>query len=236
MSPGKSLEATSSRMRRRNSLTRRPNGGLPNAKNGRTRSIVRWLCKSLSPVRAASAAPTVILPTAGGPTMRTSVGGRATEASGACLSALDLQYPLHAVELALPAVAPSFDHGFDRRGKDLAGEELAELLDRAPEISRVAKGDAVSDVEAGLLAHVVHVVRELASKALGLELRRCLGHQRRDRARVAADRVSRGALVTDEHLARHEREALDFDVAVPLRVAALGQRLANARQVLAELR
>src|SRR5688572_20216163 len=78
--------------------------------------------------------------------------------------ALDLQCPLHAVELALPAMAATGHTRSYRRREHLAGEELAELLDRPSEIALVAKGDAVGDVEAGLLAHVVHVMRELARK------------------------------------------------------------------------
>src|ERR1700716_2341706 len=78
-------------------------------------------------------------------------------------------------------------------------------------------------------------MRELARQPFCLELRRCLGDERGDRAGLAADRMPCRALVAHKHLGRQERESLDLDRTVASGEAAFGQRLANARQILAEL-
>src|SRR5688500_13175662 len=96
---------------------------------------------------------------------------------------LNLEFAGYTVELALPRVAASGQalvHA--RRGHladDVVGVRLP--LEDARDRTRVAERDAIGDLEAGVLAHVVDVVRELAHD---------INNMRKD-AGFASDRVPR---------------------------------------------
>ena len=79
-------------------------------------------------------------------------------------------------------------------------------------------------------------MRQFAREAFRLELGRRVGEECGDRTRVTPDRVSGGPLVAHEHLGRREGEAFDDGVPVARSEAAFRQRLAHAREILAELR
>ena len=79
-------------------------------------------------------------------------------------------------------------------------------------------------------------MRELSRKTFELELRGDLRFERDRRARVASDRVPGRAFVRDEDLGVGKLEAFDLDRAVSTLVASIGERLAHAREILAELR
>src|SRR5437867_1124272 len=156
--------------------------------------------------------------------------------ASARLAPLYLELSLHAVELAFPGVATS-GHAFRERCRQHLGlKEVGETPNRLTQRALVPQRDAVCDVKAGFPAHGVDVMRKLARETLRFQLRRCVGDEGGDRAGVTADRVARGPLVAHEHFGRRKGEALDHRVAVARGEAAIRQRLANARQSLAELR
>src|SRR6266849_9183927 len=206
-------------------IGRAPPGGSQSQSRGSTaRTLVRSECQS-GPANAASS--------------RYRYSSMAALAMGRLptrLAPLYLELSFHAVELALPGMA-SPSHAFrDGCREHLGPKEVGELLDRPSERAFVPQHDAIGDVEAGFLPQRVHMMRELARETFRLEFRRRLRHKRGDRAGVTPDRVSGRPLVAHQYLGRRKREALDDRVAVTHREAALGQRLADPRQLIAELR
>src|SRR5205823_15058305 len=89
---------------------------------------------------------------------------RASPSSGL----FDLKLAGHAVQLALPLVAPVMESLREARRQRFLFDEVAVALEDAPEGTGVAEHDAVRDIESCLLAHVVQVVRELSRQPFEL--------------------------------------------------------------------
>src|SRR5437763_14725031 len=157
---------------------------------------------------------------------------RASSSSGL----LDLELARDAVQLALPLVAPVTESLREARRQRFLLDELAVAFEDAPDGARVAERDAVRDVEACLLAHVVQVVRELSREPFELQLRGDLRFERDGRAGIAAHGVSGGAFMRDEDFGVRKVEAFDLDRPVAPLVAALREGLPYSRQILSELR
>src|SRR5438093_3932894 len=161
---------------------------------------------------------------------------RSSTVSNRELGLLDFELSFHAVELALPLVAPSLQALAHARRERLLRDEVAVALERARDGSRVAKRNPVRDVETGVLAEIVQVMRELARESFELELGSQLRLERHRRAGVASHRVAGRALMRDEDLRVRELEAFDADRPVTTLIPSVGERLPHARQVLTELR
>src|SRR6266550_3369132 len=149
---------------------------------------------------------------------------------------LDLELARDAVQLALPVVAPVMESLREARRQRFLLDEVAVALEDAPDRARVAERDAVRDVETGLLAHVVQVVRQLSRESFELQLRGDLRFERDGRAGIAAHGVSGRAFVRDEDFGVRKVEAFDLDRPVAPLVSTLRKGLSHSRQILSELR
>src|SRR5258706_8751533 len=90
----------------------------------------------------------------------------------------DLELTRDAVELALPLVATFMESFSEARRQRLLFDEVAVALEHARNWPRIPERNAIGDVQARLLPHVVQVVRELAREPFELELRRDLSFER----------------------------------------------------------
>src|SRR5437867_4057671 len=99
----------------------------------------------------------------------------------------------------------------------------------------VAERDAIGDLESGFLAHVVQMVGKLARETFELEIGGRLRLQRDRGSGVTRDGVPGDAFVRYEHLGVREHEPLDSDRSVAPLVTSLGERLADAWKILAQL-